>query len=275
MRRKHRRRRRNVVTSLWASLRQKVGAHALAIGALLLFASFVLFFYFCFVAPYGLRWRGIYDEVNYPEGYSLRGIDVSHHQGTIDWTRVQHTELGGEPISFVFVKATEGDDLVDKNFRRNFYDAREVGLMRGAYHYFRPKVSAHAQADHFLRHVRLEPGDLPPVLDIEETGDLSPAALRDSALVWLRLMERHYGVKPILYTFYKFKTSYLNTPDFSDYPYWIAHYYVDTLRYTGAWKFWQHTDRGHVEGIKGHVDINCYNGSMYDLRQLAIPEEEE
>lgn len=110
----------------------------------------------------------------------------------------------------------------------------------------------------------------PPVLDIESTGKLTPSQLRDSALVWLRLIERRYGAKPILYTYYKFKTEYLGTPEFSKYPYWIAHYYVDTLRYDGPWKFWQHTDRGRIKGIKGYVDINCYNGSMYDLQQLTL-----
>ena len=73
-------------------------------------------------------------------------------------------------------------------------------------------------------------------------------------------VEKHYSVTPILYTGYKFRTSYLNTPDFDHYPYWIAHYYVDTLEYKGEWAFWQHTDAGRVDGINGDVDINVFNG---------------
>ena len=87
---------------------------------------------------------------------------------------------------------------------------------------------------------------------------------------WLDIVENHYGVKPIIYTYYKFKTRYLNDSVFDDYPYWIAHYYVDKVEYEGAWKFWQHTDAGRLPGIKGRVDFNIYNGSYYDLRKLTI-----
>ncbi len=263
---------RSLLRRLYDSIVSKVDAHALWTGALLLFGAYVLFFYIYFISPYTSSWRGIYDDARYPSGFTIRGIDVSHHQGKINWSDVRHAEIGNEPVSFVFIKATEGADLIDEAFDRNFREAQTNGLIRGAYHYFQPGTSAHAQADHFIRRVKLEVGDLPPVLDLETTGKLSAPALRDSALVWLRLMERHYGVKPILYTYHNFKTEFLNTPAFDDYPYWIAHYYVDTLRYEGKWKFWQHTDRGKIDGIKGYVDINCYNGSMYDLQQLTIAE---
>ena len=87
---------------------------------------------------------------------------------------------------------------------------------------------------------------------------------------WLKIIELHYKTRPILYTYYKFRKQFLNSIVFDHYPYWIAHYYVDTLHYDGAWKFWQHTDRGRVKGIRGNVDINTYNGSLYDLQQLMI-----
>lgn len=159
---------------------------------------------------------------------------------------------------------------MDENFNDNFYNASEYGIARGAYHYFKPSVSAKAQAEYFLRQVHLEVGDLPPVLDIEEKGDLSPEALRKAALTWLKTVEKRYHVPPIIYTNYKFKIDYLNTRDFDRYPYWIAHYYVRELKYKGKWKFWQHTDCGRLPGIRGAVDLNIYNGSMYDLRRLCI-----
>lgn len=249
---------------------RKIGNHAIWTGALLLFGVYVALFYIFVISPYTLRWRGIYGDAKYPSGYSIRGIDISHHQGEINWSKLRHAEIGSEPISFVFVKATEGKGLLDEHFKENFYQARENGMIRGAYHYFLPNISAREQAEHYEREVCLEEGDLPPVLDIEVTGDLTVAQLRDSALVWLRAMERRFGVKPILYTYYNFKKEYLNTDEFTEYPYWIAHYYVDTLHYDGAWKFWQHTDRGKLDGIKGYVDLNCYNGSMYDLKKLTI-----
>lgn len=226
--------------------------------------------YIYVVAPYTSRWQALYGNEVYPEGYSIRGIDISHHQGTIDWQQLAKAQIGEQAICFVFVKATEGKSFLDENFNDNFYQAREYGFLRGAYHYFKPLVPAREQAEYFLRQAHLEEGDLPPVLDIEETGGLSAAQLRKAALEWLKRVEKAYGVPPILYTNYKFRLSYLNTPEFDRYPYWIAHYYVRSLTYKGAWKFWQHTDCGRLPGIKEKVDLNIYNGSMYDLRRLCL-----
>lgn len=226
--------------------------------------------YTYFVKPYSLKWQALYGSEVYPEGYSIRGIDISHHQGEIDWERLSRAKIGEESISFVFIKATEGQDYLDENFNDNFYQAREYGMLRGAYHYFKPNVPAERQAAYFLKQVHLEEGDLPPVLDIEESGNLSVEQLQRAALAWLHAVEKRYHAKPILYTNYKFKEKYLSTDDFSPYPYWIAHYYVRNLKYSGTWKFWQHTDRGKVNGIREKVDLNIYNGSMYDLRKLCI-----
>ena len=84
-------------------------------------------------------------------------------------------------------------------------------------------------------------------------------------------MEDRYHVKPIIYTYYKFKEEFLSDERFDDYPYWIAHYYVKQVEYKGKWKFWQHTDVGKLPGIKGYVDLDIYNGSYYDLQKLTIP----
>lgn len=267
-----RRRRRKSSFRLKAFLNSRNGMFVKWLGGLLCAALYVYFFYAFIVSPYALRWRGIYSDPVLPSGYSIMGIDISHHQGMIDWEKLHDAEIGQVPVSFVFVKATEGRETVDPNFMTNFVKAREQGMIRGAYHFFSTKAPAEEQAQNFIQQVKLEPGDLPPVLDIEHMGDLTPEQLRQRALVWLRIVERHYGVKPILYTYYKFKQQYLNTKEFRRYPYWIAHYYVDTLRYDGPWKFWQHTDRGRLDGIKGYVDLNVYNGSMYDLKQFVIPD---
>lgn len=239
---------------------------ALILGVGLL--CYLLYIYF--VSPYTSRWQALYGTEVYPEGYSIRGIDVSHHQGTIDWEKLSRATIGGEPVGFAFIKATEGTDHLDENFNDNFYQAREVGILRGAYHYFKPGVSARQQADYFLKQAKLEEGDLPPVLDIEERGDLTKEQLQQAALTWLRRVEKHYGVPPIIYTNYKFKVDLLSTSDFDRYPYWIAHYYVKSLTYKGPWKFWQHTDCGHLDGIRENVDLNIYNGSMYELKRMCL-----
>ena len=239
--------------------------------ALICFSVLVCYlFYIYFVAPFTSQWIAHYGDEVYPEGYSIHGIDISHHQGDINWEKLSKAQINKEPISFIFIKATEGKDHLDENFNDNFYEAREYGFLRGAYHYFKPNVKADLQAHYFLKQVHLEEGDLPPVLDIEEKGSLSTQQLQKAALVWLKMVEKKYGVPPILYTNYKFKRDYLNTSDFDRYPYWIAHYYVHNLTYKGKWRFWQHTDCGKIDGIREKVDLNIYNGSMYDLKHLCI-----
>ena len=94
--------------------------------------------------------------------------------------------------------------------------------------------------------------------------------LRRDLKVWLDKIEDYYRVKPILYTSYKFKTRYLNDSVFNSYPYWIAHYYVDSVRYEGKWHFWQHTDVGTVPGIEEEVDLNVFNGTMEELLELTL-----
>lgn len=239
---------------------------------LLIFACSLLCYvvYTYGVRPFKSRWRALYGKEEYPSGYSIRGIDISHHQGHIDWSLLSRSKIQKDPVSFVFIKATEGLDFLDENFNDNFYQAREYGFLRSAYHYFKPQVSGKEQARFYLKQVHLEVGDLPPILDIEETGDLSETELQKEALDWLKTVEKQYQVPPILYTNYKFKIKYLNTPDFQKYPYWIAHYYVKSVTYKGPWKFWQHTDQGKIDGIKGNVDFNIFSSSMYELKRLCI-----
>lgn len=200
----------------------------------------------------------------------VHGLDVSHHQGRIDWEKLSLAAYQDYPINFVFMKATEGTDFVDKTFHENFASARECGLVRGAYHFFRPDVSAELQAESFISQVRLEPGDLPPVLDVEVLGKGGRKELQQGARIWLTRVEQHYGVKPIIYASSSFRKDYLDDSFFDAYPYWIAHYYVSSLTYKGAWKFWQHTDMGKLEGVDGEVDLDIFNGNLEELMQMTL-----
>ena len=246
------------------------------LGGAAVVAVYVYFFYYFFVGPFGFRWRALYGDVSYPEGYEIHGIDISHHQGRIDWEELKDNgQIDHCPIRFVMIKATEGATQTDRNFRDNFYQARENGFTRGAYHFYSVHSPAEQQAYHFMKTVDLENGDLPPVLDVEhKPKNQSDEEFKHSVLTWLQMVESHYRVKPIIYTYFKFKTRYLSDPVFDEYPYWIAHYYVYSLQYQGPWKFWQHTDVGRLPGIKGNVDFNIYNGSYYDLRQMTIGSQE-
>lgn len=236
-------------------------------------AIYIGAFYYFFVGPTGFRWRALYGDPNYPEGYEIHGIDISHYQGEIDWQKLRTGMISKCPIRFVIIKATEGSSMVDKNFDQNFYNARDYGFIRGAYHFWSLKSSAREQAQFFLDRVKLEEGDLPPVLDVEHKKKDQPIdEFQRDILLWLHTVEDRYHVKPIIYTNYKFKLNYLSDKRFDGYPYWIAHYYVDKMEYKGEWKFWQHTDAGQLPGIVGTVDFNIYNGSYYDLKQLCIEE---
>ena len=233
---------------------------------------YLAFFYHFVVDDSSFRWKAIYGDPVFPAGFDVHGIDISHYQEEIDWEQLRNASLDTAPVSFVFIKATEGMTLLDENFNLNFYEAKRNHLIRGAYHFFLPNVDAAQQARFFLKQVHLEPGDLPPVLDVEKAGNLSTEQLQRAVKKWLDIVEQAYGVKPIIYTGYKFKLQHLNTRTFDAYPYWIAHYYVKELAYKGTWSFWQHTDCGRVKGIKGNVDCNIFNGSMEELMRLVIPE---
>ena len=229
------------------------------IGGIAIILVYIWAFYYFFVSPTGFRWRALYGDAEYPEGYEIHGIDISHYQGKIDWEQLKNAMIEGCPVRFVIIKSTEGASRLDDHFRENFNQVRDYGFIRGVYHFWSNKSSAREQAYYFLDKVHLTEGDLPPVLDIEhKPADKSVDDFQRDVLTWLHIVEDKYHAKPIIYTYYKFKEKYLSAPVFDDYPYWIAHYYVDKVQYQGKWKFWQHTDAGKLPGIKGYVDFNIY-----------------
>ncbi|NDW11299.1 glycoside hydrolase family 25 protein [Bacteroides sp. 214] len=245
--------------------------------AALVVVFLIVGFYFFFIRPYAYRWKPCYGYKGYgvciPSGYPVHGLDLSHYQGTINWLELVAFQDQKFPLNFVIMKATEGGDHCDTTFVRNFEAAKDYGFIRGVYHFFSPRTDALKQAEFFIETVKLKEGDLPPVLDIELAGKNSVEELQHKAKLWLDRVEQHYGVKPIIYASYKFKMKYLNDAIFDAYPYWIAHYYVDSVRYKGKWDFWQHTDAGNLPGIKDRVDLNVFNGSCEQLKQLTLPKQ--
>jgi lysozyme len=242
--------------------------------SLLVILFFFAVFYWFFIRPYSYRWKHCNGDKEYgvcmPLGFEVHGIDISHYQGEINWEELVKYQAPEYPLQFVFVKATEGGDHSDNNFQKNFDLARQYGFIRGAYHYFNPGAPAAKQAEFFINTVKLDSADLPPVLDVEKKGMHTSKSLVKAVKLWLDIVEAHYGVKPIIYTSYKFKTSYLNDSIFNRYPYWIAHYYVDSVQYKGKWKFWQHTDVGSIPGVKENVDLNIFNGTLEELKAMTL-----
>jgi lysozyme len=209
--------------------------------------------------------------ITMPAHYSIHGIDVSRYQRYISWPAVSSMEVLGIKLGFCFIKATRGTGHVDPQFSRNWKKSKQAGMVRGAYHFFTPTQSGVEQARHFLRTVQFAPGDLPPVLDLEETGGVSPARLRKEALLWLTTVERATGIRPILYTNVGFYQRYLGS-SFDQYALWVAHYYqLRQPSISRGWTFWQHSDVGRVNGIEGPVDFNVFNGDSTAFRRILIP----
>ena len=119
------------------------------VGGLCVVVFYVWVFYNVFVGPFGFRWRALYGEAKYPDGYEIHGIDISHHQGDIDWELLRNAMIEKCPVRFILIKATEGTTIVDPKFKENFTQAREYGFIRGAYHFWSNKSSARDQAYFF------------------------------------------------------------------------------------------------------------------------------
>lgn len=205
-----------------------------------------------------------------PEIYQVHGIDVSHHQGNIKWKGVEEMAYKDITIKFVFMKATQGALNRDPRFRHNWRNAGRHEIPRGAYHYFLPSVPVAAQINNFSRQVKLVAGDLPPVLDVEQTDGVAKEELQKRVKQWLTAAENIYGVKPILYTYASFYKDYLS-PEFDDYPLWIAHYALRTSPGIDRdWHFWQLSDRSNIDGISTFVDFNVFNGDANAFQKMRI-----
>ncbi len=208
--------------------------------------------------------------IEIPINYSIHGIDVSKYQDVIDWSSVKDMKVGNVQMSFAFIKATEGLGNEDVYFQRNWKKTKDAGLARGAYHFFLATKSGKAQAENFINSVELMPGDMPPVLDIEQTYGVSPEKLRERAKEWLQTVQDHYHVMPIIYTNVDFYKQYLKD-DFDGYPLWIAHYLrKERPSIYRDWAFWQHSEAGRVNGIVTHVDFDVFNGDSAEFRKLLI-----
>lgn len=208
--------------------------------------------------------------IDLPTQYEIHGIDVSKYQQTIDWESVKAMKVEDIRIGFAFIKATEGNGNRDAQFVRNWRRIKEAGLTRGAYHFFLATKSGKTQAENFIENVTLEPGDLPPVLDVEQAYGVPSFRLVERVKEFLNTVEAHYGVKPIIYTNVDFYNQYLKD-DCDDYPLWVAHYLQkERPRIARPWHFWQHSETGRVNGILSKVDFNVFSGDSLAFRTLLV-----
>jgi len=186
------------------------------------------------------------------------GLDVSHHQGDIDWEKV-----GEDPaVQFVYVKATEGATFVDKSYGRNVTGAKGSGIAVGSYHYFTSGSSVRQQFRNFYCVVDRKAQDVVPMVDVEEEGvaGWTREQLQDSLAAFVRLLESHYLCKPIIYSYAKFYNDNL-APRFNAYRLFLSHYDVDkpVVAGKGRHDIWQHTDQGVIDGIGCPVDLDVFS----------------
>lgn len=201
------------------------------------------------------------------QGYEVHGVDVSHYQSYINWDTVAI-----QGIHFAFVKATEGETLADTLFPHNWEELKRLDFYRGAYHFFRPTVAPERQMDNYACWVKLDYGDLPPVVDVEVMDGVSKIDLIKNLTTWLFLAEIKFNTKPIIYTNVKFYNDYL-AGHFENYPLWIARYNdsdMPVLKDDKPWHFWQYGNRGQLRGIDGDVDLNVFYGNQYQLEEMTI-----
>lgn len=201
------------------------------------------------------------------------GIDISHYQPTVDWDSVKGS------VSFVFVKATDSTGVVDSRFTTHWSGARKAGLPRGAYHFFHPKHDVDAQVANFTQHLKSDPGELPPVLDVEEFKTEYQAytceQLAGMVQRFSQGVEKALGRKPMIYTNHQtWQTSFCDHPYFNDHLLWLAQYTSHPGQQPKLppgwkrWHFWQYSESGKVAGIPAQVDQSYFNGSASELKAL-------
>lgn len=201
--------------------------------------------------------------------YPVRGVDVSHYQGVIDWE-----VLASEGIQFAYIKATEGSSHVDDRFLYNLQQAQKTDLLVGAYHFFSFDSLGEKQASNFIKNVKLDESMLPPVVDVEYYGNKKknpPNAdtLRGELQIYLDTIQEYYNRTPIIYATEEMWNAYLKGY-FNSYPLWIRNV-ITKPQIDSEWTFWQYSNRGRLEGYHGeeaYIDLNVFYGEEEQWREF-------
>lgn len=238
------------------------------ISILAIFIFFVLFL-LCYTIYCGYFIVNDFSARSYP----IRGVDVSHYQGSIDWAAIAEQD-----IDFAYIKATEGSSHTDENFEENWSNAQETKLKIGAYHFFSFDSSGKTQLEHFTKTLPETAQMLPPVVDVEYYGNKKAHPPKKEDVVrelqlLLSGLEKRYRKTPILYSTEEVWDAYLKE-DFTKYPLWIRNIWSKPKLGGRKWLFWQYTNRGRLEGYDGKenfIDLNVYEGTKADWEQWVQP----
>jgi lysozyme len=196
----------------------------------------------------------------------IHGIDLSHYQGKVFWDAIGDNAK----MAFVYLKATEGGDHIDRTYEENIRLAHQHGLKVGSYHFFRPKTELQKQLENFKMQCRPGDQDLIPMIDIETNGGLSDSAFTDSLLTFLQMIEHAYRQKPLLYTGRNFYNKHL-AGKVNDYKLMIAMYAAEppVLIDERDYLIWQYTAKGRIQGINTYVDKSRFMG-RHSLREIRF-----
>ena len=198
-------------------------------------------------------------------GQEVVGIDVSHHQGKIDWNLVGETDIG-----FAYIKATEGATYTDPNFHSNIKGAIDAGLSVGAYHYFRMTSSATEQFENFKNALSGYAFDLIPMIDVETSDNKPIKQLQDSLNVFIKLVKDEYGCPPMIYGTQRSYNTYC-APKYNNYHLYIGRYGPNApeIKGTGTYSIWQYTESARVSGVPKAVDM-CRFNLKYNLDDFRV-----
>ena len=197
----------------------------------------------------------------------IHGIDISHYQGNVFWEAIGNNSK----MYYVYLKATEGGDLIDAKYEQNIQLAHQYGLKVGSYHFYRARTPQEIQLRNFMAQCRPGEQDLVPMIDVETKSGLSNEAFRDSLSKFLILVEKKYKQKPLIYTGANFYDHYLSGGMLDDYKIMIAQYMdkepvlVDGRDVT----MWQYTGKGHINGVNGYTDKSRFMGN-HKLREIRF-----
>lgn len=177
-------------------------------------------------------------------------------------------------MGFAYIKATEGSSYKDKKFRKNWKNAQSASILVGAYHFFSFDSPANTQAEHFIKTVGSLSEKLAPMIDVEYYADKEKNPPDKEWLVsqlqeFLNILEAEYGIKPVIYTTYKVYYKYIKD-EFTQYPLWIRNVYYSPFDIDRQWQFWQYSDIGDIEGIKGGVDLDVFKGTAKELEKFIV-----
>ena len=213
-----------------------------------------------------------FDNPPFSQKYTVRGVDVSHHNSYINWEKLRE-----ENITFAYLKSTEGSNHKDRDYKRNYKVIKDAGLRVGTYHFYTFGRDGKKQAQHFIRNSIVRSGDLIPAIDVEHSAINRPCNDKESydkMIKELKNLEsaliKQYGKRPVIYTNKECYRMYIKG-NFPDNPLWICDLHDEPGNGYKNWAIWQFSHSGKINGVVNDIDLNYYRNSFDEFKTLLLP----